>query len=854
MERPRQKDLVDSFVQSRSQLSGQHRRFTDTDESNRPSKGRVNKSQDLDSAHERRREDRDRKERKADRQEDPDNDFEKSHYLHYNTKGSPQMVRKRLQLKSSPSTNEQRQSQGPFSPIPTSRKSVQSPTFTTPPRLSQTPKKKGTPIAIPSSSFTQLERPRHNKPSTPTYTPTHVSRKTAFPSSPTPKPSITKGLSTNLKIGRHSPLLDSDSDLEEDIFSGAPQGIQKTPKETGPIGLTRSVSASSSSSRDFEETRHIRQQNKKIQYHDRSQRTASKGAGLKKSPTSANDGSDGDDDDDRSDFQPNPARPDRRALDVRDRGTKKSHNRVAAAAVVDARPKSWQINEENKERHRDLFAVSSRMIGGGKREGSAGAVPSASARKPVVGKHGATDIIARRRDSHSGIRSGALSSKSSQGTSNDEMTKKSRQGTNTAESTPDPQRKKFLGLTTPSTISASSKDRLSPSTPRGRATAASNSMPSPADDNAALELFVLDHGDDNEIDDDGDDDDKPRRKRRNRRSQSNSSSSDSDRPARSSEGPMTPKRDIGSKAAKSGQSGAYLEAASHKSPESAVKHTGPRFSLPSPSKKKIRMTIPSDLVFLSDDEIPAQALNDDEESKNICPYCGDALPKTQRMATALKSVLAKLAREQEQRKLLHQQYLQQRQQQQQQQLQQQQQVPIIDLEADDLAGHSTSSVMSESKRRKAQPRPRPLKRNHTPSKPLDDKNNTLVVLDDDDHCSEDENDDDDDDDSYDARDDPTNPLSLYPPKVSLMEKFEFCRIHDAEALVVPMGIREEYPMHIDFSKLDERVAKLEPDLRGIIERSVRSPYLEKALNNYERMGTLGARRPHVVLANVDQTL
>ncbi len=87
-----------------------------------------------------------------------------------------------------------------------------------------------------------------------------------------------------------------------------------------------------------------------------------------------------------------------------------------------------------------------------------------------------------------------------------------------------------------------------------------------------------------------------------------------------------------------------------------------------------------------------------------------------------------------------------------------------------------------------------------------------------------------------------------------MEKFEFCRIHDAEALVVPMGIREDYPMHIDFSKLDERVSAMEAELRGIIERSVRSPYLERALKNYERMGTLGARRPHVVLANVDQTL
>ncbi|KAF9981709.1 hypothetical protein BGZ75_006931 [Mortierella antarctica] len=363
-------------------------------------------------------------------------------------------------------------------------------------------------------------------------------------------------------------------------------------------------------------------------------------------------------------------------------------------------------------------------------------------------------------------------------------------------------------------------------------------------------------------DDDEDEDDKPRRKRRNRRSQSTSSSSDSDRPARSSAHPMTPKRDRGTKTATSSATDAHLDAASQKSPGSAVRHTGPRFSLPSPSKKKIRMTIPSNLVFLSDDEIPVQALNDDEQSKNICPYCSDVLPKTQRMATALESVLAKLAREQEQRKQLQQQYQQQRQQrqqqlqlqqkeQQQQQQQQQQQIPVIDLEADDLsmARSTPNSLLPESKRSKPQPRPRPLKRHHAPRGPIGNENNTLVVLDDDDDDDGIGDDDNDDNDPYDDIDDPTSPLSLYPPKISLMEKFEFCRIHDAEALVVPMGLREEYPMHIDFSKLDERVSKMEAELRGIIERSVRSPYLDRALKKYERMGTLGARRPHVVLAN-----
>ncbi|KAF9954859.1 hypothetical protein BGZ72_004233 [Mortierella alpina] len=764
---------------------------------------------------------------------------------------SQQQQQQDHQHKSGRAINEQTHQQAQCSPVSKGKKSMQSSTVSTPPRT-----KRGIPIATPSSPITQLDRPR------PTSTSPYVPRKIIISPSPTSKPSTPKRPSTDLKLGRLSPLLDSDSDLEEDIFSGTPQGNQKRPKETGPIGLTRSTSvlSSSSSSKDFEETRPSRRHNKESQQQERSHhksphRKAAKAVGSRKSQISVRDVSDSEDGD-RSDFQRTSvsARPERRVLNVSDKSTKKSHNKAAVPADVKPVPKSWQLAGE---RFPDIFGASRSIVGGRARQ------------------HGDTDATAKHKDSNYGGRSSAPSNKSKQDDSKDKSTKRSLKEKNLAESTPDLQRKKSLGSTTPTATPANFKDRLLPSKPKEKTIMISrnNSMPSP-DDHAALELHALGDGYDDGNDDEDEDDDKPRRKRRNRRSRSPSSDSDSDRPARSSVGPMTPKRDRGSQITKSNR-----EAASHKSPGSTVKHTGPKFSLPSPSKKKIRMTIPSNVVFLSDDEIPAQALNDDEQSKNICPYCGDVLPKTPRMATALESVLAKLARDQEQRKQLQQQYLlqrqekqqqllQQKQQQQQQQLQlqqqQQQQIPVIDLEADDdPVGRSLpSSVISGSERRRPQPRPRPLKRKNTPSKPIGNENDTLVVLDDDDDDDDQEKEDDDEeeekdeeeDDLYDDMDDPTNPHSLYPPKISLMEKFEFCRIHDAEALVVPMGIREEYPMHIDFSKLDERIAGLEPELRGIIERSVRSPYLDRALKNYERMGTLGARRPHVVLANVDHTL
>ncbi|KAF9971391.1 hypothetical protein BGZ65_010449 [Modicella reniformis] len=87
-----------------------------------------------------------------------------------------------------------------------------------------------------------------------------------------------------------------------------------------------------------------------------------------------------------------------------------------------------------------------------------------------------------------------------------------------------------------------------------------------------------------------------------------------------------------------------------------------------------------------------------------------------------------------------------------------------------------------------------------------------------------------------------------------MDKFEFCRIHVAEEKIVPLGVDRNYPLHINFSELPSRVEKMQAELRGIIEGRVPSFYLDKALSTYKRMGTLGARNPHVILANVEQTM
>ncbi|KAF9944829.1 hypothetical protein BGZ70_004291, partial [Mortierella alpina] len=552
-------EKVDDFVQSRSS-SVQHRRFTDADEGSRTLKAKYSRSQDHDDPIDgrRRREERDRKaeRKKAEGQEDLDDDFESHSYPRYNSPTvSPQLQRRKQQQqrpqdqqhKSYRAINEQRQPQGQFSPTSTGRKSMQSPTFSTPPRpSSQTPKKKGTPIAIPSLPMTEYDRPRPRKPFTPpTYTPSHIPRTTILSPSPTPRSSVLKkGRSTDLTLKRHSPLLDSDSDLEEDIFSGTPQGIRKKPQDTAVTGSTRSSSISSSSSKDFEDTAHSRPQSKKSQPHGRSHDTkTTKARGSRKEHVSASNGMEGDEDDD-----------DRR-------------DATAAVADVDddeddekdSRPDSWKVNEENKERFRNFFSAQSLLPAG---------APRMSTQKSVVGKKSRDTETLNNKDKDSlkrDDRSVRLFDKSRQGASPSERstTKKSQPEKTLVKSTPDHyQRKELWGSTTPSTPSAMrSQDRVSPSTPQGqqkKMADRNNSMPSPAD-HAALDLFVLDHGNDNDDDgdEDEDEDDKPRRKRRHRPShESATSSSDSDHPARpSSEGPRTPKkRDRGSNIAASSPS------------------------------------------------------------------------------------------------------------------------------------------------------------------------------------------------------------------------------------------------------------------------------------------------------------
>ncbi|KAF8938506.1 hypothetical protein BGZ58_000762 [Dissophora ornata] len=292
-----------------------------------------------------------------------------------------------------------------------------------------------------------------------------------------------------------------------------------------------------------------------------------------------------------------------------------------------------------------------------------------------------------------------------------------------------------------------------------------------------------------------------------------------------------------------------------KSPQArAVPKAGDRgFQLPSPSKKRPRMVIPSEVMFLSDDDIPDTVLDKNCGSEDTCPYCGDALPKnkSKRLSTALAKVLMNMSRS------AHSQQQHRRESSSNLDLELTGTTVIQDLETP-LLTHNSLTFEGEGpdeatnpKKTKRQPRPRGLHRarqqanlkinDGTKVQVESAYSSSIEIVDDDDGNSGDD---------ANGRDD-----SIVRSEVpSWIDKYEFCRIHIYEETIVPQGTERDYPLHINFSELPGRVAKMKEQLRGVIERRVPSTFLDRALSNYERMGTLGARNPHVLLANVEHTM
>ncbi|KAF9094769.1 hypothetical protein BGX23_001614 [Mortierella sp. AD031] len=189
------------------------------------------------------------------------------------------------------------------------------------------------------------------------------------------------------------------------------------------------------------------------------------------------------------------------------------------------------------------------------------------------------------------------------------------------------------------------------------------------------------------------------------------------------------------------------------------------------------------------------------EGEILCPYCGDVLPED--MSLRLKTSLAKILARQEERRQAQQELLRQER--------------MTDQHLEDPLAPTGKKTMEV---------------NGSHGGGADADSSTA---------------------ESDGEDEKTSLMRRLGTKVTAVEKFEFCRIHVAEEKIVPAGIERDYPLHIPFEELPERIRKMESELLGIIRGMVASPYLARALENYRKMGH-GARNPHAVLAGVQMTL
>ena len=67
---------------------------------------------------------------------------------------------------------------------------------------------------------------------------------------------------------------------------------------------------------------------------------------------------------------------------------------------------------------------------------------------------------------------------------------------------------------------------------------------------------------------------------------------------------------------------------------------------------------------------------------------------------------------------------------------------------------------------------------------------------------------------------------------------EYCRIHEAEISVIPLGVRKGFDININFHKIHERLVLgwIEKELSLLAERPEQSPFFKNAIASIEEMG------------------
>eukprot|EP00833_Pecoramyces_ruminatium_P012994 jgi/Orpsp1_1/1187026/evm.model.d7180000054964.1 len=90
--------------------------------------------------------------------------------------------------------------------------------------------------------------------------------------------------------------------------------------------------------------------------------------------------------------------------------------------------------------------------------------------------------------------------------------------------------------------------------------------------------------------------------------------------------------------------------------------------------------------------------------------------------------------------------------------------------------------------------------------------------------------------------------------IPILKQYEFCRLHQAKLVIIPEGLQKGYPLHIDFSLLQERIERFKEDLFHIIYGRKRSYFRELAMNEYKRYGINKARNYTTLISRFDKIL
>ncbi|KAF9921341.1 hypothetical protein FBU30_008679 [Linnemannia zychae] len=251
---------------------------------------------------------------------------------------------------------------------------------------------------------------------------------------------------------------------------------------------------------------------------------------------------------------------------------------------------------------------------------------------------------------------------------------------------------------------------------------------------------------------------------------------------------------------------------------------GDEFKLPSPRRKRIR-TI-AEMMSLSDEEYSSSS-DATQEGRSLCPYCGDVLPRE--MSSRLKSSYAKILAKLEDRRLAQQELLRRE--------QLQNEYLENDMSPIPTQFNSTAQpvlpITATTQKKPPAPRPKRLERHLKPT-PISSYQTA--------EANNQGNNDVEEDDELEQR---------LNGRMSVVDMYEFCRIHESEEIIVPAGLEKNYPLFIPFDELPDRIRRLESELLNIIHGTIASPYREKALANYRKLG-YGARSAQAGLAGVRQ--